>query len=65
VEHPEISSKITARKIKSIEATGASVVATGCPGCRITINAHLDSEKHIRVLHPIELVKMALEGGSS
>lgn len=60
VEHPEISKNITQRKIRSIEATRAQVVATGCPGCRITIGAHLDPSSHVMVLHPVELVQMAL-----
>lgn len=60
VEHPEISAPITAKKIKSIQATGAVAVATGCPGCRITIGAHLDPGLGIQVLHPVELVDLAL-----
>lgn len=60
VEHPEISARITARKIRNIRATGAGAVATGCPGCRITIGAHLDQGPEIEVLHPVELVELAL-----
>lgn len=62
VEHPEISAGITARKIQNIQATGAKAVATGCPGCRITIGAHLDEALEIKVLHPVELVDLALRG---
>jgi glycolate oxidase iron-sulfur subunit len=61
VEHPETSAAITARKVESIHATGAQVVATGCPGCRLTISAHLEKDRHIQVLHPIQLVQMALD----
>jgi glycolate oxidase iron-sulfur subunit len=60
VEHPEISAAITSRKVKNIYATGAQVVATGCPGCRLTIAAHLDNDRQIQVLHPIQLIQMAL-----
>lgn len=61
VEHPDISAAITARKIQSIKRTGAQAVATGCPGCRITIGAHLDQKNHLSVLHPVELLGLALE----
>jgi glycolate oxidase iron-sulfur subunit len=63
VEHPEISAAITRRKVENIHATGAEVVATGCPGCRLTIGAHLDPGRRIRVLHPVQLVEAALTGG--
>lgn len=62
VEHPDISEGITAKKIQSIQTTGAAAVATGCPGCRITIGAHLDPDLEIQVLHPVELVELALRG---
>ncbi|MEE9610574.1 MAG: (Fe-S)-binding protein [Desulfatiglandales bacterium] len=64
VEHPEISAAITASKVESINRTGAQVVATGCPGCRLTIAAHLDRDKHIHALHPVQLIQMGLEGQS-
>lgn len=60
VEHPDISASITQKKIQSIQATRAMAVATGCPGCRITIGAHLDPGLEIQVLHPIELLDLAL-----
>jgi glycolate oxidase iron-sulfur subunit len=62
VEHPEISAAITSTKVENINRTGAQVVATGCPGCRLTIAAHLDEDRHIHVLHPVQLLQMALEG---
>ncbi len=61
VEHPEISAGITARKVESIRGSGAQVVATGCPGCRLTIGAHLDPGRSVRVLHPVQLIEMALD----
>lgn len=65
VEHPDVSAAITARKINSIDGTGAQAVATGCPGCRITIGAHLDPRKQMKVLHPVQLVRWALEPDSA
>jgi glycolate oxidase iron-sulfur subunit len=61
VEHPEISRSITARKVANIQETGAQVVATGCPGCRLTIGAHLDEGRSIEVLHPMQVVQTAIE----
>lgn len=60
IDHPEISASITAKKVENIRHTGAAILATGCPGCRITIGAHLAGKSHIRVLHPIILVDKAL-----
>lgn len=65
VEHPEISAAITSRKAESIHRTGAQMVATGCPGCRLTIAAHLNEDRCIQVVHPIQLVQMALAGAGS
>ena len=65
VEHPEVSAAITGRNVESIQRTGAQVVATGCPGCRLTIAAHLDPDKQIQVLHPIQLIERALRPAST
>ena len=60
IDHPDISAAITARKIDNIRRTGADTLATGCPGCRMTIGAHLGRESDIRIVHPIQLVEAAL-----
>jgi glycolate oxidase iron-sulfur subunit len=65
VEHPEVSAAITARKVESIQRAGAEVVATGCPGCRLTIAAHLGAEKPIQVLHPVQLIERAMRPAST
>ena len=54
-DHPEIASRITGRKINNIVQTGAQVVATGCPSCRITLRKSLKS-RAVRVCHPVELL---------
>lgn len=58
-EHPEVASGISAKKIKSIKETGAGLVASGCPGCRLQIRGNLDDES-IQVIHPVELLAQAL-----
>ena len=60
VDHPEIAAVITAKKIENIRRTGAAILATGCPGCRMTIGARLGSGSKIRTVHPIQLVAHAL-----
>ena len=59
-EHPEVSAGITKNKVKAIAETKAQFVASGCPGCRLQIYGNLDNDA-IQVLHPVELVAMALE----
>jgi len=60
VEHAETSAKITKRKIDNINATNAQVVATCCPGCNVTISNHLDPERQMKTMHPVQLLRMAL-----
>ena len=59
-DFPGVSKGITENKIKNILETGASVVVTGCPGCRVTISGNMNDNNQISVLHPIQLVDMAL-----
>jgi len=58
IEHGETSALITKRKIGKIYDTNAAILVTGCPGCAITIGAHLD--KTIKVMHPVQLLRRAL-----
>ncbi len=60
VQHPDISSGITSKKITSIKDTGAGVVASGCTGCRLQIRGNLKDES-IQVMHPVELLAKALK----
>lgn len=59
-EHPDIASGITKKKTIAIEETGANLVASGCPGCRLQISGNLEPEE-IRVVHPMELVAKSME----
>jgi glycolate oxidase iron-sulfur subunit len=58
-EHPEVASGISSKKIQSIKESGASIVASGCPGCRLQIYGNL-GEDSIETIHPVELVARAL-----
>jgi glycolate oxidase iron-sulfur subunit len=59
-DFPGVSKGITENKIKNIRETGASVVVTGCPGCRVTIGGNMNDSDQITVLHPIQLVDLAI-----
>ena len=61
-DYPEVSKGITEKKIGHIRATGARIVVTGCPGCRLTIGGNMGERDAIAVLHPLQLLDMALSG---
>lgn len=60
VEHPDVSSGITKNKIRAVMETGADIVASGCPGCRLQIYGNLETEE-IKVVHPVELLAKSME----
>jgi glycolate oxidase iron-sulfur subunit len=62
VEHAATSSKITKRKVDNIHSTKAQVLATCCPGCNLTISNHLDPKQKMQVMHPVQLLQIALNG---
>lgn len=64
IVHPDLSDKISAKKIADIAGTKTEVVATGCPACRLqlasgVINAGLGH----KVVHPIQLLAEAYARG--
>jgi len=62
-EHAGISAGVTARKTESIRATGAQIVATGCPGCRLTLSGNLYETTDPVVLHTVQVLAARLRGG--
>jgi len=59
-EHPDVAAGITRKKIEAIEQTRATLVASGCPGCRLQIHGNLESEL-IQVVHPVELIAKSMK----
>ena len=55
-EHPEIAERISAGKADAVRQSGARVVASGCPCCRLTLRKALKNDS-IRVCHPVELIQ--------
>jgi glycolate oxidase iron-sulfur subunit len=61
LQYYEISKKIGQKKAAHILATGADVLATGCPACMIQISDMLSrAGARIAVRHPVELLTDAL-----
>jgi len=55
--HYDLSKQISGRKVEDIEATGASVVVTGCPGCMLQLKDQLGQKGlPVEVKHLIQLV---------
>jgi glycolate oxidase iron-sulfur subunit len=55
--HPELAAEIGRRKAADLIASGASLVATGNPGCMMQIGAHLRAMGSTQqVVHPVELL---------
>lgn len=60
---PELSGRVLDEKLSHIEETGASVLATGNPGCHMQIGAgaRLKGMEGLRVCHPVELLDESYE----
>lgn len=63
VIQPEMARRLVERKYRNLEQTGASIVATGNPGCHSWI-AQVSREHggKIQVLHTLELLEAAFTG---
>jgi glycolate oxidase iron-sulfur subunit len=62
LQQPELSRKISARKVDAIHRSGADIVATGNPGCLLQIRSSLAaSGSKVKVVHPIELLAAAYD----
>jgi Fe-S oxidoreductase len=53
---------VAEKKIQHIRETGARVLVTGCPGCRVTIGGNMEDQDKISVLHPLQLLDWSLSG---
>jgi glycolate oxidase iron-sulfur subunit len=63
ITHYGTSVKVLDRKIDNIAQTGAEIVASGCPACRMQLNAGLRRRGlRVRVVHPVALLDEAYEG---
>lgn len=51
MDYPEISDSIIDKKRRNIEATGADIVVTGCPGCLIQLNKAAKASGKFKAMH--------------
>ncbi len=59
--HYDLSMKIGEYKAKAIEKSGAEIVATGCPGCRLQIEDLLATRgSEVKCTHTIQVLRDAL-----
>lgn len=57
VDFPEVSSQLLRRKVENMEATGADLIVTDCPGCVMQIGGGLDKHaSKMRICHMAELL---------
>ena len=67
ITHPELAAKLLDRKIRNIAATGATVVASGNPGCTIQLSCGAArAGRSLSVEHPVSLLVNAyrMESGA-
>jgi len=60
ITHYKTSSAVMDRKIDNLAQTGATVIASGCPGCQMQLIAGIKKRKmDVRVVHPVTLLSEA------
>jgi len=58
--HHDLSRKVGKRKIENIRKTGASIVATPCPSCRMQLDDLINWEGiGTKTIHPVEILNEA------
>jgi len=61
VDHPKIFKVSTDQKLRAIQGSKADVLTTGCPSCLLTLGGNLDPVAGKKLMHPVEIVKKAIE----
>jgi glycolate oxidase iron-sulfur subunit len=60
ITHPETSLKVLKRKMDNAEATGAQIIASGCPGCQMHLNVGVRQRGlETEIVHPVVLLDRA------
>jgi glycolate oxidase iron-sulfur subunit len=63
ITHYDASWKVLGRKLDNVAKTEARILASGCPGCQMQLNAGLKRRgMPLRVVHPITLLDEAYGG---
>jgi Fe-S oxidoreductase len=58
IDFPEISGELLKRKLDNVEATGADLLVTDCPGCVLQLRGGMEqkSGRRVEVKHIVEIV---------
>jgi glycolate oxidase iron-sulfur subunit len=65
ITHYETSLKVLDRKMDNLAATGAQIIASGCPGCQMQLNTGIERRGlPVKVVHPISLLDEAYESSN-
>lgn len=60
--HPDLSRAIGDRKIAGLQASGATIIASGCPGCIMQLQDSINrAGLQIKAVHTLELLNQALD----
>ena len=60
ITHYDTSTKVLDRKMDNLSSTSAQIVASGCPGCQMQLNAGIRRNGlEVRVVHPVTLLDEA------
>jgi glycolate oxidase iron-sulfur subunit len=60
---PEMANELLDRKLRHIKSTGATIIATGNPGCLLQlINGARAQQMSLRIVHPVTLLAEAYRG---
>lgn len=63
ITHYETSRRVLNRKLDNIARTNCDAVASGCPGCRMQLNAGIQGRGLVvKAVHPVQLLDEAYEG---
>ena len=61
--HPELSRAIGDRKVAGLLASGATHIASGCPGCIMQLQDSVNrAGLPVKAVHTLELIQQALTG---
>jgi len=55
-DNADMSAGITSRKKHNINAVRADIIATGCPGCRLTLTGNMSDDENKEILHTVQLL---------
>jgi glycolate oxidase iron-sulfur subunit len=59
--HPDLSRAIGDRKIAGLQASGATLIASGCPGCIMQLQDSINrAGLQVKAVHTLELLNQAM-----